>query len=485
MKIDQSSPKSACRPSRRDFLAGTAAAATAAAAVTAFTIVPRYVLGGPGNTPPSETVNIAIIGAGGQGRTNAQGLLGHDDARIVAVCDVNEEADYERFYYKGKAGRGPVLQMVRRHNDGRGRSLTVGEYVDFRQMLEKEKDAIDAVLVATPDHNHYIASLTAIQHGKHVYCEKPLAHSVAEVRLLTQAARRAGVATQMGNQGHSEEGIRLTREWIQDGAIGPVTEVHGWTHAGAGEWHGWMTEAPAERPAIPAGLNWDLWLGPVKKRPYHPAYHPYNWRGWWAFGTGAIGDMACHNLDPAFYALDLGQPETIQASCCRVSDEVAPLASLTQYTFPARGEMPPVKMYWYDGGIMPPRPDELEPGRDLDGRGNGILFVGTKGKMMAAGWAGTPRIIPETRMRSYKRPAKTIERVGGHHRDWLNACKGGKPASGNFDYSGPMTEVVLLGAVAQRFTEKTLYWDAAALKVTNAPEADSIIRPEFHNGWTL
>jgi len=458
----------------------------ASAAVFTFTFLPRYMFGGRGYVAPSEKINIAIVGAGGQGRTNTKGLLQHKDAQIVAVCDVNESADYNRFYYKGMAGRKPVCDIVRKHNDAQGwGNLKVAEYLDFRDMFEKEKNNLDAVLIATPDHNHYIVAITAVQLKKHIYCEKPLCHSIYEIRKLTEAARQANVATQMGNQGHSGEGIRLTREWIQDGAIGDVYEVHGWSGASGGDWHGWTTKQPTETPSVPQGLNWDLWLGAVKKRPYHSAYHPYNWRGWWDFGTGAIGDMACHNLDPAFYALDLGQPTSVQASCSHVSNEVSPIASLTQFSFPARGKMPPVKMYWYDGGIMPPRPEELEPGRDLDGRGNGILLVGTKGKIMAAGWAGSPRIIPESKMRAYKRPPKTIARVPGHHRDWLNACKGGKSSSAHFDYAGPMTEVILLGALAQRLQNKKLNWDGKNMKVTNAPEADKYIHPQFHNGWTL
>ena len=464
---------------RRNFLKTTAA-------VSAFSILPRYVLGGSGFVAPSEKINIAIVGAGGQGRTNTKGLLNHKDAQIVAVCDVNESADYNRFYYKGIAGRGPVLNIVKKHNAGQGKgNLRVAEYVDFREMFEKEKNNLDAVLIATPDHNHFIAAMAAVQLKKHVYCEKPLCHSIYEIRKLTEAARQAGIATQMGNQGHSGEGIRLTREWIRDGAIGDVYEVHGWSGASGASWYGMAEGRPVDTPPIPKGLNWDLWLGPVKKRPYHSAYHPYNWRGWWDFGTGAIGDMACHNLDPAFYALDLGHPTGVQASCAKITKETAPVASLTQFSFPARGKLSSVKVYWYDGGLMPPRPDELEPGRDLDGRGNGILFVGTKGKIMASGWAGTPRIIPEPKMRAYKRPPKTIARVPGHHRDWLNACKGGKPASANFNYSGPMAEVILLGIIAQRMSHKKLNWDGKTMKVTNAPEAEKYIRPPFHNGWIL
>ncbi|MHC4557159.1 MAG: Gfo/Idh/MocA family protein [Planctomycetota bacterium] len=465
--------------SRRDFIGG------AAATTVVFTVVPRYVLGRNGYTPPSEKLNIAVIGTGGQGKQNIQTLFGHSDAQVMAVCDVNEQADYSRFYYGGTAGRKPVLELIEKHYAGQ-KSTTkykgCASYIDFRKMLEKEKD-IDAVLVATPDHIHAVATMAAIKNGKHVYCEKPLTHSIYEARKVTEAAREAGVATQMGNQGHSDEGIRLTVEWIRDGAIGDVREVHSWSHTG-GDWAGNRTARPKERPAVPSGLDWHLWLGPASYRPYHPVYAPYKWRGWWDFGTGAIGDMACHNMDPAFWALNLGHPISVEASSSGINPETTPLTSTIHYQFPARKNMPPVKVTWYGGGLMPPRPDELEPGRELTGGGNGILFVGDKGKIMCPGWGGNPRIIPEAKMKSYKLPPKTIPRSKGHHRDWIDACKGGKPASSNFDYAGPMTEVILLGNVALRTCEK-LSWDGPNMKATNVPDADKCIRPEYHNEWTL
>jgi len=467
------------RVSRRDFLSD------AAATTAAFTIIPRYVLGGTGYTAPSEKLNIAIIGTGGQGIHNIKGLLEHSDVQVMAVCDVNEQDDYSRFYYGGTAGRKPALELVENHYAGKKSTAEYKRcacYIDFRKMLEKEK-GIDAVLVATPDHIHAIATMAAIKSGKHVYCEKPLTHSIYEARKITEAAHEAGVATQMGNQGHSDEGIRLTCEWIWDGAIGEVREVHSWSRTGV-DWGGYRTERPKETPPVPSGLDWDLWLGPAPKRPYHPAYAPYNWRGWWDFGTGAIGDMACHNMDPAFWALKLGHPISVEANSTGVNPETTPLASLVYYQFPAREGMPPVKVSWYGGGIMPPRPDELEPGRELVGSGNGILFVGDKGKIMCAGWGGSPRLIPETKMKAYKLPPKTLARSKGHHRDWIDACKGGEAASSNFDYAGPMTEDILLGNVALRTGEK-LFWDGPNMKATNVPQADAYIRPEYHNGWTL
>jgi len=465
--------------SRRQFI-GNFAAATAA-----FTVVPRYVLGRSGYTPPSEKLNVAIIGTGGQGTQNIKGLLRHADVQIIAICDVNEQSDYSRFYYGGVAGRKPARELIEKHyasQKSTGSYKGCASYIDFRQMFEKEK-GIDAVLVATPDHVHAIATMTAIKNGKHVYCEKPLTHSIHEARKITEAARQAKVATQMGNQGHSGEGIRLTVEWIRDGAIGDVREVHSWSHTGA-EWAGNRTARPKETPPVPSGLDWDLWLGPAARRPYHPAYAPYNWRGWWDFGTGANGDMACHNMDPAFWALELDHPISVEASSSGINPETTPLTSTIHYQFGARKNMPPVRMTWYGGGLMPPRPEELEPGRELTGGGNGILFVGDKGKIMCPGWGGSPRIIPETKMKAYKLPPKTLARSKGHHRDWIDACKGGKPASSNFDYAGPMTEVVLLGNVALR-TGRKLAWDGPNMKATNAPEADRYIRPEYHNNWTL
>ena len=467
------------RISRRQFVGGVAAA------TAAFTVVPRYVLGGAGNTAPSEKVNVAVVGTGGQGIHNIRGLLQLPDVQVMAVCDVMEEADYSRFYYGGTGGRKPALKLVEKHYAGQkstGRYKGCGEYVDFRKMLDKEK-GIDSVLVATPDHMHAVVTMAAIKRGKHVYCEKPLTHSIDEARKVTEAARKAKVATQMGNHGHSGEGIRLTCEWIWAGAIGAVREVHSWSHTGL-DWGDYRIGRPKERPPVPSGLDWDLWIGPARKRPYHLAYAPYKWRGWWDFGTGAIGDMACHNIDPAFWALKLGHPVSVEGFATNINPETTPFGSMVYYEFGAREGMPAVKAIWYSGGLMPARPAELEPGRKFGGGGNGILFVGDKGKIMCDGWGGTPRIIPETKMREFKLPPKTLPRSRGHHRDWIDACKGGKPASSNFDYAGPMTEVILLGNVAMRTGEKLL-WDGGNMKATNSAQADKYIRPEYHNGWTL
>jgi predicted dehydrogenase len=314
-----------------------------------------------------------------------------------------------------------------------------------------------------------------------VYCEKPLARTIAETRKVTAAAREAGVATQLGNHGHSDEGIRLTCEWIADGAIGDVRQVHAWTNVGTPH-H--MTHLPTERVPVPKGMDWDLWLGPAPKRPFHPTYHPHDWRWWWDFGTDAIGDMGCHNLDPAFMALDLRSPETVEAYCDKLNDLTTPQAAVYYYRFGPRAQMPPVDVTWYSGGLMPPRPKELEPRRILPGNGNGIYFIGDKGTIVCPGFAGNPRIVPEAKMREYDLPPKTLPRSNGHHRDWVDACKGGPPASAGFDYGGPLTELLLLGTVALR-CQVAIQWDTENMRAANCPEAEEYITPEYQNGWKL
>jgi len=436
---------------RRRFLGG-------AAAVAGFTIVPRYVLGGAGYTPPSEKLNIAAIGVGGRGRSNIAALSGEN---IIALCDVDDVRAGETFKRFPKAKK----------------------YRDFRRMLEEEK-GIDAVVVSTPDHTHAAASMTAIKMGKHVYCEKPLTHSLYETRQLTAAARQAKVATQMGTQGHSDEGIRLICEWIWDGAIGPVRQVHLWTDRPLGWWPQGVGR-PKDTPPVPSTLDWNLWLGPAAYRPYNPAYLPFVWRGWWDFGTGALGDMGCHIFDAPFWALKLGYPTSVEAHSTEVNSETAPLASIIYYDFPARGDMPAVKLTWYDGGLRPARPEELEPGREMGNKNGGVLFIGDKGKIMALDEsAQSPRLIPETAMQAYKRPAKTLPRSIGHHQEWVRACKGGEAAGSNFDYAGPLTEVVLLGNIAIRTGEK-IYWDGANMKCTNVPKANEYVYRQYRDGWTL
>ncbi|NQV31970.1 MAG: Gfo/Idh/MocA family oxidoreductase [Phycisphaeraceae bacterium] len=461
---------------RREFVRGSASTAAA------FTIVQSSILTSSAASAPSERINLACIGVGDMGRGDMEELMAVDGVQVVAICDIAREVDYRDMGH-GIAGRDPAIRRVNDHyaHDNKSGSYKgcIG-YEDFREMLDVEGDRIDAVCVATPDHVHAAACLAAIGKGKHVYCEKPLAHSIYETRLVTEAARKAGVMTQMGNHGHSGSGIRLAVEWIRDGAIGQVREVHGGDNTGAEDWLRHRSR-PKEAPPVPQGWNWDLWCGPASYRPYHPAYAPYNWRGWWDFGNGCIGDMACHNLDPAFWALDLGAPTSVQATSTGFTEETVPAGAIYHYEFPARGSRPGLTLKWYSGKERVPSPPTLEKGR----RGSrGLYFVGDEGVLTMDGWAENPRLIPDSKMRAYKQPPKSLPRVRGHHSGWIDAIRSGEPVHGGFDYSGPMTETVLLGAVALR-TGKKLVWDSKNMKAGNAPEADKFIKPVFRDGWNL
>ena len=440
------------RISRRQFI-GSAAMATAT-----FNIVPRHVLGGVNYVAPSDKLNIAGIGVGGQGSVDLNAVSSEN---IIALCDVDDaraRGTYEKY---------PQAKRYR----------------DFRVMLDKQPD-IDAVVVATPDHMHAVITMAAIRAGKHVYCEKPLTHTVYEARMITKAAREAGVATQMGNQGRSGNSIRLVKEWVEDGAIGNVTEVHCWTDRPKGWWPQGSIKRPTQSLPVPSTLNWDLWLGVASYRPYHPDYLPFKWRGWWNFGCGALGDLGCHILDVPFWALELTSPTSIQAHSTPFNNETAPEAETIEYEFPARSGKPPVKLTWYDGGRMPTRPVELEEGRKMGDNNGGVLLIGDKGTIMTGCFGDGARIIPETKMRAYKKPPKTLTRSKGHYKDWILACKGGDPASSNFDYAGPLTETTLLGNVAVRAGGKLL-WDSKQMKFTNNEDANKYVHFEYRKGWSL
>jgi predicted dehydrogenase len=418
-----------------------------------FTILPSGLARG---YAANEKVNVGIIGVGGQGAVNRKWIQ-KDGANIVALCDVDSRN---------------VATALKDHPEA-------SIWADFREMLEKQKE-IDAVMISTPDHLHAPASMMAMRLGKHVCTEKPLTHSVYEARMLAEAARKYRVATQLDNEGHSSEGLRLAVEWLKSGAIGKVREVHIWTDRPI--WPQGVAQRPASRPA-PGYLNWDLWLGPAPAREFHPGLHPFNWRGYWDFGTGALGDMGCHFFDSAFWALQLGYPSTVEAICEGNSRETGPNWSIITYQFPERGkDLPPVTLKWYDGGKLPPRPEELEKDRKLPG--NGQLFVGDTGKLLVGGTSG-PRLIPDEKMNDFKRPAPFVPRSVGHKLEWLLACKGGAPAGSNFpDYGGPLAEVVLLGNVALR-SGKRIEWDPVSLRARNAPEADQYIRREYRKGWEM
>jgi len=474
--LKKTAQQKAEKMSRRDFMAS-------AAAMAAFTIVPRYVLGGPGKIPSSEKINLAFIGTGGQGIVNMKKLLNFPDIQVTAVCDVNKISDYSEFYFGGTAGHQPARQIAEKFYSEKklpGKYKGIDTYIDFREMLQQRKD-IDAVLVATPDHVHAVASMMAMKMGKHVYCEKPLTNTVYESRKLGDAARKYKVATQMGNQGQASEGTRLMCEWIWDGAIGPVRQVYAWTDRPGGRWPQGV-DRPKETPPAPKTLDWDKWLCVAPYRSYHPIYLPFTWRGWCDFGTGSLGDMGCHVLDPVFRALKLGHPTSVRAESTTFNHDSYPAASTVYYEFPARIDMPPVKLTWYDGGRLPERPDELEAGRKMPE--SGTIFVGDKGKIISDEYSGAPRIIPESKMKAYKRPPKTLPRSAGHHKEWIEACKGGKPAGSNFVFASFLTEVVLLGNVALRAGKK-LYWDGPNMMVTNVPEANAYLHRSYRAGWTL
>jgi predicted dehydrogenase len=458
MKTNQSTHSAHRQLTRRAFL--TTSASTAAG----FMIAQRHVLGGPGQVAPSEKLHIGVIGSGGRGADDIEGVKSQN---IVALCDVDQQ----------------------RAASAQKRFPNAKTYQDFRVMLDKQKD-IDAVVIAIPDHNHAVASMAAIKAGKHVYCEKPLTRTVHEARALAKAAAEAKVATQMGNQGMEFEGNRLIKEWIWAGVIGPVREAHVWsdrpTHRGKMPlWWPQAVERPTDTPPVPPNLDWDLWLGPAPWRPYHPAYVPFKWRGWWDFGSGGLGDMGIHNLAPVFTALKLGPPVSVHASSTPVFKETVPMAATVHFQFAARGDMPAVKVHWYDGGLLPERPDELEDDRPLDAE-DGIIFVGDKGKIVVRGWGGeTPRLIPESKHREFKFPPKTLPRSIGHHAEWILACKTGSPTESNFGFAGPLTEAVLLGSVAIHIGGEKLTWDPVNMKIPNVPEAEQFLHYEYRQGWSL
>jgi hypothetical protein len=438
--------------SRRTFLgqAGTTAAA--------FTIVPRHVLG-RGFRAPSDTLHIACIGVNGQGRSDTEGVSGE---RIVALCDVDWKAATYSFEKFPAATR----------------------YRDFREMLEKEK-GIDAVTISTPDHTHAVIAMAALQLGKHVYCQKPLARTIGEVRALMARARTTKVATQMGNQGHAQEGTRQIREWVEAGQIGTVREVHYWTDRPI--WPQGI-ERPTEVHHVPATLDWDLWLGPAMARPYHPAYMPFRWRGWWDFGTGALGDIACHAMDAAFWTLDLGFPTRITPDSSALFPETAPRSSRVTYDFPARGGRGPITVVWRDGSLFPPRPPEVPadvawpPFAD-----GGQLWIGDKGKLVASMYGANPRLL-DTQMAEelkVKPLPEKYPRVKNSYVEWIAAAKAGTTGASNFDgHAGMLTQMVLLGNLAVR-SGRAVEVDPSTGEIRGAGMVPAYVTPAYREGWGL
>ena len=506
------------RFSRRKFLGQSAAAAIG------FSIVPRHVLGGPGYIPPSDKINMAFIGVGAQGLRVMLHFLKEPDVQGVAVCDPNKSsADHPQWephefcnsvrkllgvetgwdwlspdqpiqlthalkVSGGMAGREPCQQIVNAYYGSQKTSGTYGgcaAYSDFRELLEKQKD-LDAVVVCTTDNLHAAVAAAAMKKRKHVFCQKPLTHTIYEARRLAEIARETGVATQIAVGNQASEATRLLCEWIWDGAIGSVRDVVNWSSR---PYWPQGIERPKEGQPVPDGLNWDLWLGPAPERPFHHAYLPFVWRGWGDFGCGALGDMGSYSFDTIFRVLKLEAPASVEASSTDRYEETFSLASIVRYNFPARGDMPPLKFTWYDGGLKPPRPEELEENRPMkvaeEEEDEGLLFIGDRGKILCAFNGGHPQLIPESRMSNYKQPPKTLPRSPGNEREWLDACKGSKvKPGGNFEFSGLVTETLLLGNVASRTGQK-LNWDRSNLKVPNSEAAQKLVSPERRKGWDL
>lgn len=435
---------------------------SASAVFAGVSILPSNVIAGLGHRAPSDKLNIAGIGVGGVGHRNLRNM---ETENIVALCDVDWDYAQRNSFF-----RWPMAK----------------KYQDFREMFEKQK-GIDAVVIATPDHTHALSAMMAIRDGIHVYVQKPLTHSVYESRVLREAAKRYGVATQMGNQGSSDDGVRSVCEWIWAGTIGEVTHVDAWTNRPI--WPQGLVR-PSKEQRVPKNLNWDLFVGPAKFRPYNEIYHPWNWRGWWDFGTGALGDMACHVLDPVFKSLNLQYPVSVQASSTSATTESAPVSQIVKYEFPRRDNlpkvaMPEVSLTWYDGGLMPPRPDELTDNEQMGDEYGGCIFYGTKGKIMCGGLSQNPTLLPRKEMEHFNPPAKSLRRItnalnGGHEQDWIRACKEEKnsrlEAASNFDIAGPFNEMVVMGVLAVRLQSlnRKLLWDGLNMRFTNIQPGDKL-----------
>jgi len=519
---------------RRDFVSDAGKLALGAFVAPHLpTIVPRHVLGGPGYVPPSDMVNFAVVGFGGMGSGNAQELAKTE--QLVAVCDVDLTFAASNVASKQRPNRegvvNPAAIKLKEQFD------KAQKFTDFREMLEKQKD-IDGIVVATPDHNHAVVAKAAMDLGKHVYVQKPLTWSVHEARILRKTAMaNPKLVTQMGNQGHSSDGARLINEWIQGGVIGPVRQVYVWTNRPLGYWPqgiprpmpgaaqqqgttsfgtSWnqgrvnrtLAEGMGSYP-VPEGLRWDMYLGPVMEDiPYHPIYHPFNWRGWIDFGMGALGDMGAHLIDHPYWALGLGYPESIEAtstpwgstpippdpnapagspaSRSRSRPVSYPMATNVHYQFGARGSQPPVKLFWSDGGLYPPRPDVLPDDVVLVSEG-GVIFIGEKGILINDTYGSNPRCYPQALMETALKVPQTMPRIAwSHELNWAKAIRGEAKASSPFEYSAMLTETMLLGVAALRAGQgKKVLYDSEKSEFTNAPEANQYLTREYRAGWAI
>lgn len=440
--------------SRRSFIRTTGLGALAYSALPATEWAWADIPSRTGKIIEGRKLNVACIGVGGKGSSDTAAMAGEN---IVALCDVD--------FNRGKKSFQKFPQAKR--------------YKDFRRMLMEMDDKIDAVTVSTPDHMHFPAAMMAVKMGKHVFVQKPLTHTIEEARVLAEAARKHKVATQMGIQGHSMDGIRRMREWYGVRAVGEINEVHIWTNRPI--WPQGL-EAPLPKQDVPADFDWNLWQGVAPERDYNAGYCPFKWRGWWDYGCGALGDIGCHALDCAFDVLNLGSPTSVEAVSDQINGQTGPKWSIVTYQFPATDERGPIKFVWYDGNKTPDRPADLEEGRKIPLGIGGQLWYGTEGTLMLSDvYAKSARIIPQAKMVDFAKnrmPEKTEASSIGHVTEWIEACKGGVPAGANFDYAGPLTEMVLLGNLAVR-TGKRIEWDSENLLCTNLPEANQFVRKSY------
>ena len=438
---------------RRNFVGDVVAAGAA------FSIVPRHVLGGRGFRAPSDTLNVVCVGVGGMGQSDVRGMA---EQNLVAFADVDWRSADKTFQAYP----------------------TVKRYKDWREMFDKEQKNFDAVTVSTPDHSHTAVAMAALKLGKHVYVQKPLARTLGEVRALkAEAAKRPKQSTIMGNQGHAAEGMRLMREWMEAGAIGNVKEVHCWTDRPI-----WPQgkNRPSEAHNVPPTMDWNLWLGPAADRPYHPSYAPFNWRGWWDFGTGAMGDMACHMMDAAFWALELKYPTRITPESTPLFVETAPLASRITYDFPANGKRGPITLVWRDGNITPPRPFDWPEQKPWPFDSSAQLWIGDKGTMIAGTYAENPRLTDDAKHKALMAnpPAQKYPRTRGVYGEWVDAIKGGTQPGSNFaGHAGELTEMIVLGNLAVRMG-RTLELNPETGAITNVTVPAEYMTPAYRPGWS-
>ncbi len=443
------------KSSRRNFIG------TASSVLAGFTIVPGTTVSGFGHVAPSDKLNIAGIGVGGKGRSNLRNMKSEN---IVALCDIDQNYAAKTFNDFPDAKR----------------------FVDYRKMLDEMGKSIDAVVIATPDHTHAVTAMASMQLGKHVYVQKPLTHSVYESRFLLEASRKYKVVTQMGNEGHSWDNVADVCEWIWSGAIGEIRTVDAWTNRPI--WPQGIMR-PAETMPVPDTIDWDLFIGPAPMRPYNSAYHPFSWRGWWDFGTGALGDMACHVLDVIVASLNPGNPVSLEASSTAINTESAPQSSLIQYSFPERQKigkiaMPAFKVNWYDGGLLPVRPEGLKDGEEMGTGRNGVIFHGTKGVLICGNYGEKYKLLPENKFKDMPKPPKSVRRIPvSHEMDWVRACKESPdnrilPAS-NFEYACPLNEMVVMGNLAVRLQslERKLLWDDKNMRISNISDSEKVRVP--------